>query len=785
MPCFPHRLAANKHARSCVRCRARGLIGNQLAVATQTAHAAWPGLKADEAEVVLSVLEASGLPPRDAVALWLTWGSAAAAPDFLTSWQQLAFCGTPRKQRAQLLTAITERNIPPGIVGSGMQTLTLIGGDVAAAAAAAAADHSLLLLPAPSRELQQTFSQLRKAGCPPLQVIQLAKAGACFEGEEASYLRTLGVSLRALKRVLGSWAAAAQAALQNERLLSLKAPRDALQICKQLQSEGASQQQLVQIAELPETRDATLGGLRPLQKLLGSMDAALAVAASDPRLLRLPTGAEAEHIASQLHAAGVEQAQLLQLLSNEFEHMLASPTLFSSLWLLRELQGDWNAAVGAALSDRLLLRLPAPSEWVLARVEQLRSSSLSQRCLARLIGPLLMIKEEEVSGLVQLRMLLGSWRAAGEAALIDASLFSFPALTAEQQELWAQLAASGLSQMQLVQLAQLVHAAPGAIAEKLSALQTANMLLGGSWRAAAEAALVMPSLLSLPAPSAEVEDIVQQLDAGGYSQLQRVQLVKAIAGLPTGRVEPQHASESMSELEMLFGNRWEAMDAGLSTGYVESMRELEVLFGDRRAALDAIMQDPAILSLPTGDNMQVCTAQPPQVDSETVPCFVDTRDRSSTLTLLSCTQVAVRQLGAAGLEFGQLLQLAQVAAERFKRGDDCSDRFRALAERLYGGDWKAASLKFLQERRVLEGCLWSTSCPRRAGGRGLCGGQPKGPRLRAGTSERQQSETKRQHPRTPDSERQAAAEAALERQGFKATGGMALELVQMLVKVSM
>ncbi len=608
-------------------------MGSQLARATQTAHAAWLGMEGNAA-VMLTVMAASGLPPRDAAELWLAWGSAEMTADFLAIWQQITACGIPREQLEQLAAAVKERKISPGTFTAGMTTLFVIYGNWAAAAAAAAADNSLLLLPAPTNKLRRMFEQLQAAGCSPQQLQQIAQAVVRSEDGKASFLPALGSSLTTLNAILGSWTAAVEAALENGRLLLLKAPTESvLEYCRQLRAEGDSQQQLRHVAgllaQLPAVEGASLDGLRTLQCLLGSREAALEAATANAHLLRLPAGAEAEEAASQLHAAGVPPEQLLQLIGAEFAYRLSSPILFDSLRLLRELLGDWHAALDIAVADRRLLRLPGVSDTTLEVVQQLRSSGLSRHQLAALISSALLggkqaagasedsegsdsddminddffrilcdsdeddsdeeddsifqlineLEEEDMSfpedpfaGMPQLCLLLGSWKAAGEAVLMDGSLLKFPTLSSDQRGIWASLAASGLSQMQLLQLLRLLSSRPAATNAQLEALQTASLLLSGDWRAAAEAALHDAALLKLPPRSNEIEQFAQQLATAGYSQMQRLQLATALARTRAG---------------------------------LASLPTLETLLGSWRAAVDAVLEDAIVLYLPTGPDMQV------------------------------------------------------------------------------------------------------------------------------------------------------------------------------------
>lgn len=81
-------------------------------------------------------------------------------------------------------------------------------------------------------------------------------------------------------------------------------------ILSQLTAEGVGPERLEQIATWTSERTAepgsfaSLAGLRLLHLLLGSWKAAVEAAVEDEGLLRLPSGAEAQELASQLVAGG-------------------------------------------------------------------------------------------------------------------------------------------------------------------------------------------------------------------------------------------------------------------------------------------------------------------------------------------------------------------------------------------------------------------------------------------------------------------------------------------------
>ena len=472
----------------------------------------------------------------------------------------------------------------------------------------------------------------------------------CYGAAQAALAGYTDASFQAMNMLhyllgLGSWPAAVEAAQTDKRLQLTTAPSAAavrryISSLRELEAAGLSTQQLqtavALIAQIEDTDAARIEGLLPLQLMLGSWDAALAAASSDMRLLRLPTGAEAEETAGQLRAAGVPSEQLLQLLRAELEHRLSSPNVFTSLQLLNELLGGWRAAVDAACGDRWLLRLPVASSATLEVADQLRASGLSRQQLVALLNvvyPRLQQSDSASDGsdagdsedseeefewedsdeewedsdeewedsdeedsdfdsldelhidqsdplgcLRQLCVLLGSWRAAGEALLADRSLLKLQAPLSRQHGVCAQLAASGLSEIQLFGLAQLLACNHMSIERCLQALDTARLLLGGGWKAAVEATLGEPqseiTFFNLPPPCPAVEEVARQLDAVGYSPLQRLQLARAAARIPRS--------------------------------YVGSLQLLQLLFGTWRAALDAALQDHTLLHLPQRNDAEVC-----------------------------------------------------------------------------------------------------------------------------------------------------------------------------------
>ena len=112
-----------------------------------------------------------------------------------------------------------------------------------------------------------------------------------------------------------------------------------------------------------------------------------------------------------------------------------------------------------------------------------------------------------------------------------------------------------------------------------------------------------------------------------------------------------------------------------------------------------------------------------------------------------------------------------------------------MAERLYGGDWRAAGIKFLREERILVDCLcnlkgtldamngWGFAVANDRGRERVLDVVKGNRRSRVGWAVRIPDGT-------ADGEPRAAAEAALAQEGFSAESGAALELLAQLAAVS-
>ena len=251
-----------------------------------------------------------------------------------------------------------------------------------------------------------------------------------------------------------------------------------------------------------------------------------------------------------------------------------------------------------------------------------------------------------------------------------------------------------------------------------------HLLLGGDWRAAADAVAEQPSLLQLAASWIHVLDACRQLARTDLEPEQRLALFKAMFA-PSGGFR----STATFSLEML--NR---------------------LQGSWRVAAEAALADNRLLELPETQDMRRAAAG----------------------------------LGTAGLERDQLLKLAKAATVNRQH----PAMLAAVAEQLYGGNWRGAALQFLQEPSLghyaphgrLQDALRTLQRlgVEFADDRGrervlryvkgdLAGAQAWRIAVPAGT---------------PPAERRAAAEAALEAEGFRAIGGRSEAVVGQLAEVS-
>ncbi|KAI7836783.1 hypothetical protein COHA_009363 [Chlorella ohadii] len=163
-----------------------------------------------------------------------------------------------------------------------------------------------------------------------------------------------------------------------------------------------------------------------------------------------------------------------------------------------------------------------------------------------------------------------------------------------------------------------------------------HALLGDNWQAAADAAAPQPSLLRLASHLWTPELVIacQQLAQTGLEPEMRLALIKV--------------AQTRGWLE------WRKVAT-----FVCSLELLSVLLGSWQAAAEVVRADDSLLSLP-----------------DTV-----------------AMRHAVASLSTAGLERHQLLRLLKGAAGR----NIYAETITAIAEQLYGGDWRAAALKWLED----------------------------------------------------------------------------------------
>lgn len=186
--------------------------------------------------------------------------------------------------------------------------------------------------------------------------------------------------------------------------------------------------------------------------------------------------------------------------------------------------------------------------------------------------------------------------------------------------------------------------------------------------------------------------------------------------------------------------------------FLPRMGILREMLGGWRAAAEVALSDtrPFVLVLPTGQEMRRIAAG----------------------------------LGSAGLSCHQLLELAWAAILHSNH----LGTFITMAEQLYNGDWRAAALTFLAEQRTLERCLhYLPPALDSLRQMGLEVANERGRErvlqcIRNGQLGLDFSPAI--PPGAPAAERRSAAAAALEAEGFSATGGEAGLALDRLAAVS-
>ena len=225
---------------------------------------------------------------------------------------------------------------------------------------------------------------------------------------------------------------------------------------------------------------------------------------------------------------------------------------------------------------------------------------------------------------------------------------------------WQQLAQAGVPPDQLQSLA-FVYLASGGCEEEPACFAGSLLLLRmllGSWPAAAEAAAEDPELLGLTLcglPLKDGEPVPYALaPAPGIDPVLVALELRSLGG-------------GLDEEQLLRLATCALIDGGRRVGAPRALGVLELLGtlfgGSAEAAMEAAAADPALWQLPY--------------------------DRSA-------MWAAFDGLGRAGLSDAQLRRLARICCDH---ADDVG-QLSCLAERLYGGDWRAAALEFLRGWRV-------------------------------------------------------------------------------------
>ena len=254
--------------------------------------------------------------------------------------------------------------------------------------------------------------------------------------------------------------------------------------------------------------------------------------------------------------------------------------------------------------------------------------------------------------LLLLRLLLGSWPAAVQAAAADTSLLALVQWpTPDQQASCLAAAQRALATSELLQLARLVARHPDGLADSADTLQ----LLLGSGEAAWRALLADASLARLPAPDYAAAELCQRLRGAAAEEgrlLGSGMLLLARCALEqAGALDCEGVEDPVDQA-------------------LGSLLLLAVLLGSPEAAVEAAEHDERLLGL----------------------LYYD-----------ADLQEVFARASAAGLTQAQRLRLARILSR-----DDYAEqanRLIWLADELYGGDWRAALLEFLRRWRIYVRCL--------------------------------------------------------------------------------
>ncbi len=260
-----------------------------------------------------------------------------------------------------------------------------------------------------------------------------------------------------------------------------------------------------------------------------------------------------------------------------------------------------------------------------------------------------------------------------------------------------------------------------------------HALLGDNWQAAADAAAQQPGLLQLAGSlwTPELVAACRQLAQTGLDPDMRLALIQAAK----------------------YGDGWLPWQHFCPATFLSRLELLSALLGSWQAAAEHALANTRLMRLPDTDAMRRVASG----------------------------------LNTAGLEEYQLLRLAEDLATGHY---DHAEILAAIADQLYGGDWRAAALKWLQDPALRN--LASHSRLRLAlrtwqqlgvevtndRGRERVVHFVKGDRTVA------QAWRVTLPDGTPAEERWTVAEAALEAEGFRAMGGQAAQGLAQLAEVS-
>lgn len=268
---------------------------------------------------------------------------------------------------------------------------------------------------------------------------------------------------------------------------------------------------------------------------------------------------------------------------------------------------------------------------------------------------------------------------------------------------------------------------PSGFAGSIAAL---HALLDSDWRAVADAAAEHPEMLQLangPSPYSELMLACQQLGQSGVAPELRLAVIKAA--------------------QKLCWSGWRKFDSSLAM--------LNTVLDSWQAAAEAVAADSDLLDI------------------------VETAAMQRIITGLSTAELEQSQL---------LLLIKQTVGQYFRVQRDAA--FAAIAEQLYGGDWRGAAQQCLQEPALtdaasLDRLQHALDSLQRMGAE-VASDYGRERVLQFVRGQRGTAQTWRiTVPEGTSAEaRRAAAVAALEAAGFRAVGGQAAQVVGQLAEVS-